>query len=60
MLKANDVRNFQRPVKMVFKIWEKQFRVTEELTRWIQNLNIGIHIGTTGSLIGNLSLRDSK
>jgi hypothetical protein len=44
LLKAMDARDLPRPVKMAIRTWDKQSDDTEELLRWIRDLNPGLHM----------------
>jgi hypothetical protein len=42
-LKATDAKDFLRPVKVALRTSGKQSKDTEELLRWIQDLNLELH-----------------
>jgi hypothetical protein len=42
-LKATDVRNLPKPVKVVFRTRDKVAHTQDELPSWIKNLNPGLH-----------------
>jgi hypothetical protein len=42
-LKAIDARNLPKPIKVALKVMDEVAQTQDELLRWIQNLNAGLH-----------------
>jgi hypothetical protein len=42
-LKATDARNLPKPIKMALRVRDKVAQTQDELLRWIQHLNPGLH-----------------